>query len=91
MNITYVQILGFVLLYAGIHGFIKGKIEWEVTVGGSGYDGESYYISTPLGDNERRYEGVWDGVWVRVVFALLSIFGLLLMFVVTGEEVAFSI
>ena len=91
MDITFVQLFGVALVYCGIHGYIKGKVDWSVEVGPhSGSDSTFNFDLTP--DKYRwRRAGMLTGMWARLICIVVTVAGALLLFVFKGESIAFSL
>lgn len=91
MEFTVLQVLGCLLVCVGAYSFYKNEIQWSVEVGpGSTRRGVFHFDLTPDRFKYRK-EGVMRGKWVRPTSALVVVAGLLLMFVFTGDTVAFSL
>lgn len=91
MEITYLQLLGAVLIYCGVYGFIKGKIEWEAEVGPGSRSDATFSIDLTPDKYKKKYSGVLEGKWVKPCCIFLAVIGAALVFIVTGESVAFKI
>jgi len=90
MEITQLQVLGIILVIFGIYGLIKGEIEWSVTDdSGSELRMGSYkYKLTP---DKVFASGVWKGKLIRPMCAICTVAGLILIFIYTGEKIAFTL
>lgn len=90
MEVTILQVFGLVLIMFGAWGLFKGEIEWSISVGPQTNRKGIFQINLNK-PNIEIAKGVWKGKWVGPICAVVFSFGLLLLFVIIGEKVAFTI
>ena len=90
MDVTYLQILGVILIVLGVDGIRKGKIKWSIHNNSGAYVqfGPFHYNLTP---DRTIAKGVWRNKIIRPLCAVLVLIGLVLIFIYTGNKVAFTI
>lgn len=89
MEITALQIFGVILIYSGLHGFIKKEIKIQ-QIDNSGFKARLGPLE--FGSQDRVIsETVWKNKWVRPFCVLLIIIGVALIFFYPGSTIAITI
>ena len=91
MEITFLQLLGAILIYGGISCYLKGEIKWSVEASPGAGKKSTFHIDLTPDKYKYRDEGVYSGKWVKPICVALTIVGLLLVFIFKGESVAFTL